>query len=180
MKRQWYLAGVAASGFLTVSALGMGHGGSGGQGESHEHHYFDPFGYSGYHGGDSYEFGVYAYTPSPGQQQAARKQVEYYVTSVQKKRRRPATHRYIAVATLRPTKAQAEDYLKKRAKAEAQGASLPGRSVKPEQLQCVMLFDTRANQFVGAGCYVVEGLPTNGVVAKFQTFNAEFVGQQTF
>jgi hypothetical protein len=42
-----------------------------------------------------------------------------------------------------------------------------------------MVFDTQAKQFVGSGCYVVTGKPSIGDVAKFETVNAEFVGQGT-
>ncbi|HEY0792740.1 MAG TPA: hypothetical protein VGD78_16880 [Chthoniobacterales bacterium] len=119
------------------------------------HPHVDPFAYDGYYPFD-YDLAAYAYTPSPAQQAAAQQQVAQYFAALSKKRRAAATHRYIAVPTLRPTKPQRAGYLKKRAESKATGATQPA---SPEQLQCVMVFDTQAKQFVGSGCYIIEVLP---------------------
>src|SRR5437764_2285158 len=154
----------------------MGPSSPGGGGQSHRNYHIDPFGYSGYYpGAASYEPGSYSYPFSPEQQRVAQKEVTSYLAAVNNHRRRAAKHRCIAVETLRPTKSQREDYLKRRA--EAKGARLAARSVDPEQLRCLMVFDTQKKQFVGSGCYVVERLPSTGTVERFDTVSAEFVGQ---
>ena len=142
----------------------------------HEGRYWDPFWgpwYPGYAG--SYD-SDYWYTPTPEQKTTAQKRVKNYLVAVQKGRRHPATHRYIAVETLRPTKKQLADYVKKRAEAKSAGAQLSDRWVEPGQLRCMMVFDTQSKQFVGSGCYVIGSLPPVGTVAKFDTVSAEYVG----
>jgi hypothetical protein len=113
----------------------------------------------------------------------AQTRVKDYLNAVRKGRRRAATHRYIAVETLKPTKNQLEDYKKKQADAKsaaaAGGTQLSNRWVPPSQLRCVMVFDTQSKQFVGSGCYVIGSLPPAGTIAKFDTFSAEFVGTPT-
>ena len=111
----------------------------------------------------------YCYTPTAEQMATAQKQFQDYLLAVKKGRKHAATHRYISVETLRPTKKQLEDYTKKQ---------LP-QSAEPSQLRCLMVFDTHAKQFVGSGCYVVTGKPSIGDVAKLETVSAEFVGQET-
>jgi hypothetical protein len=131
--------------------------------------------------GVSYYDETYCYTPTPEQIAAARKQVDVYLLSVEKHRKHPATHRYISVETLRPTKKQLEDYTKKRS--EGKFASEPeqsGSSSKPtdaSKLRCLMVYDTQTKQFVGSGCYLVADEPTIGNVSIYQTVSAEFVGQ---
>jgi hypothetical protein len=98
----------------------------------------------------------------------AREQVQDYLLAVERGRKHAATHRYISVETLRPTKKQLEDYTKKQ---------LPQRRAEPSQLRCLMVFDTQSKQFVGSGCYVVTGKPSIGDVEKFETLSAEYVGQ---
>jgi len=149
----------------------------------HEWHYRDPFWgdwYPGYAG--DYDSN-YSYTPTPAQATTAQKRVKDYLVAVKKGRRHAATHRYIAVETLRPTKKQLEDYQKKQADAKSAaasgGAQMSNRWVPPSQLRCVMVFDTQSNQFVGSGCYVIGSPPPIGTVAKFDTYSAEFVGTQT-
>jgi hypothetical protein len=145
--------------------------GGSGQGHGYGGHYGNPFWSPyGYRGPASYDVGyTYTYPPSQEQQSTARKRANDYLVAVYKGRRRAATHRYIAVETLRPTKAQREDYLKKRAQEKAP-------EMNPAQLHCVMVFDTQTKQFVGSGCYVVGSLPASGAVAKFESVSAEFVG----
>jgi hypothetical protein len=87
---------------------------------------------------------------------------------VKKNRKRAATHRYISVETLRPTKTQLEDYFQKQRSP---------RTADPSQLRCLMVFDTQTQHFVGSGCYVVLSEPSIGEVTKFETVSAEFVGQ---
>ena len=98
----------------------------------------------------------------------AQEQVQDYLLAVKKGRKHAATHRYISVETLRPTKKQLEDYTKKQ---------LPQRRAEPSQLRCLMVFDTQSKQFVGSGCYVVTDKPSIGDVEKFETLSAEYVGQ---
>ena len=132
---------------------------------------WNPFWSPGYPGPASYDLGyTYTYTPSPEQQSTARKHISDYLAAVRKGKRRAATHRYVSLETLRPTRAQSEDYLKKRAQNRATGTD-------PAQLRCLMVFDTQTDQFVGSGCYVVESLPRPGAVTKFESVTAEFVGQ---
>jgi hypothetical protein len=151
--------------------MGSGGTGSGGNGQSHGGHYLSPFWSPRYSGPGSYDVSyMYTYAPSSEQQRIARKRIENYLLAVQKGKRRAATRRYVSVETLRPTKAQSEDYLRKRAQSKAPAAD-------PAQLHCLMVFDTQAKQFVGSGCYVVESLPTPGTVTKFESASAEFVGQ---
>jgi hypothetical protein len=173
------VGGLAATGSMMLfPLLAPAHGGSGGmgsgpsgRGQSHEGHYVDPFWSPGYPGRTSYDVGyTYSYTASREQQSAARKRINDYLVAVHTGKRRAPTHRYLSVETLRPTRAQSEDYLKKRAQSRANGAD-------SSQLRCLMVFDTETRQFVGSGCYVVESLPTAGAVTKFESVTAEFVGQ---
>ena len=97
----------------------------------------------------------------------AQEQVQDYLLAVKKGRKHAATHRYISVETLRPTKKQLEDYTKKQR---------PQRPAEPSQLRCLMVFDTQTKQFAGSRCYVVTGQPSIGEVDKFETVSAEFVG----
>jgi hypothetical protein len=178
MRLRLFVGGLAATGLVVFPLLAPAHGGSGGMGsgpsghgQSHGGHYLSPFWSPGYPGPGSYDVGyTYTYTPSPEQQSTAWKRINDYLVAVHKGKRRAATHRYVSVETLRPTKAQSEDYLKKRAQRKTPRTD-------PAQLRCLMVFDTQTKQFVGSGCYVVESLPTSGVVTKFESVSAEFVGQ---
>jgi hypothetical protein len=178
---------LVATGFFAISSVSLAHG-KGGNAGGHmsaptnenqpreEGHYRDPFWgpwYPGYAG--SYD-SDYWYTPTPEQKTIAQKRVKDYLVAVQKGRRHPATHRCIAVETLRPTKKQLADYVKKRAEAKSAGTQLSSRWVEPGQLRCMMVFDTQSKQFVGSGCYVIGSLPPVGTVAKFDTVSAEYVG----
>ena len=120
----------------------------------------------------------YAYTPTPGQLAMAQTKVEGYLAAAKQDRR----HRYISVETLPPTKNQLDDYRKNWAKARAdarfQGTVPPWSQIRPQQLRCMMVFDTQTRQFV-PGCHVVGSEPVIGDVAKFDTVSAEFVGQGT-
>jgi hypothetical protein len=177
-----WASGLAAIAFFVFSPFSLARGGGqmSGQPSYHQGRYSDPFWngwYPGY-GGD-YD-SSYWYTPTPAQTTTAKMRVKNYLVAVQKGRRRPATHRYIAVETRRPTKKQLEDYTKKQADAKSAassgGAQLSGRWVPPSQLRCIMVFDTQSKQFVGSGCYVIGRLPPVGTTAKFETYSAEFVG----
>jgi hypothetical protein len=119
--------------------------------------------------GGSYYDANYCYTPTAEQMATAQEHVQDYLLAVKKGRKHAATHRYISVEALRPTKKQFEDYITKQ---------LP-QPAELSQLRCLMVFDTQAKQFVGSGCYVVTGKPSMGDVAKFETVSAEFVGQET-
>jgi hypothetical protein len=186
-KLQSCAAALVATGFLAISTVSLAHGKGGNAGGNmsaptnqdqsrEEGRYHDPFWgpwYPGYAG--SYD-SDYWYTPTPEQQTTAQKRAKDYLVAVQKGRRHPATHRYIAVETLRPTKQQLADYVKKRAEAKSVGTPLSSRWVEPGQLRCMMVFDTQSKQFVGSGCYVIGSLPPVGTVAKFDTVSAEYVG----
>jgi hypothetical protein len=115
----------------------------------------------------SYYDADYSYTPTAEQMATAQEQVHNYLLAVKKGRKHAATHRYISVEALRPTKSQLADYTKKQ---------LP-QPAEPSQMRCLMVFDTQAKQFVGSNCYVVTAEPSIGDVAKFGTVSAEFVGQ---
>jgi hypothetical protein len=108
----------------------------------------------------------YCYTPTAEQMATAQEHLQDYLMTVRKNPKHAASHRYISVEALRPTKQQLEDYTKKQ---------LP-QPAEHSQLRCLMVFDTQAKQFVGSGCYVVTGKPATGDVAKFETVSAEFVG----
>jgi hypothetical protein len=179
MTRRWHLAGLLAAGYFTFVPLALTHGhsaghmsamGSQGNGQCHEHRgYSNPFWDSSfaYHAG--LYTSAYSYTPTSEQQATAKQQVASYLLAVKKGRKHPATHRYISVETLRPTKKQLEDFTRKQA---------PTRRVEPAQLRCLMVFDTETREFVGSGCYVVDTAPFAGEVAKFETRSAEFVGHE--
>ena len=195
-KLQLCAVALVATSFFAFSSDSLAHGNGGNGGGSrnggntgehmspnnrgdqlqHEGRYWDPFWgpwYPGYAG--SYD-SDYWYTPTPEQKTTAQKRVKDYLVAVQKGRRHAAAHRYIAVETLRPTKKQLADYVKKRAEAQSAGAQLSSRWVEPSQLRCMMVFDTQSKQFVGSGCYVIGSLPPVGTVAKFDTVSAEYVG----
>jgi hypothetical protein len=177
--RRWHLAGLLAAGYFTLTPLTLAHGNSGGHmsgmgslgNAQHNEHcrYSNPFPgpWYDYHAG-IYD-PVYSYTPTPEQQAMAKQQVESYLLGVKKRRYLAASHRYISVETLRPTKKQLEDFVRKQP---------PTRRVEPAKLRCLMVFDTQTQEFVGARCYVVSTAPLAGEVAKFETVSAEFVGHE--
>jgi hypothetical protein len=188
-----WAAAMTAIGYLAFSPLTLAHGGGHMSGPNnpgspshqewhHEGRYWDPFWGSWYPGYVGAYDSNYSYAPTPAQATTAQKRVKDYLVAVQKGRRRAATHRYIAVETLRPTKKQLEDYAKKQADAKSAAATgsaqMSNRWVPPSQLRCVMVFDTQSKQFVGSGCYVIANPPSIGTVAKFDTYSAEFVGTQ--
>jgi hypothetical protein len=181
---------MAAVGYFAFSPLSLAHSGShmsgpnnAGSRSHHEGRYWDPFWGSWYPGYAGAYDSSYSYTPTQAQVATAQTRVKDYLAAVRKRRRRAAAHRYIAVETLKPTKKQLDDYVKKQADAKsaaaAGGTQMSNRWVSPSQLRCVMVFDTQSKQFVGSGCYVIGSLPSIGTVAKFDTFSAEFVGTQT-
>jgi hypothetical protein len=179
MKLQPCVCGLAVAGLFACSpfclARGGGGGGHGAGGDRGYNSYNQPYGYPSYQG--SYDLTPYPYTPTPEQQEVAKKRVKAYYASIRQGRRRPARHRYIAIETLRPTKKQTEEYLKKRLAVKgAQGQSSP-KAVDPGQLRCLMVFDTQKQQFVGSSCYLVENLPSAGTVTQFESVGAEYVGQ---
>jgi hypothetical protein len=179
MPLQWYFASLLATVYFTFVPLTLASGTSAGHmstmsrhenGQRNERcHYSNPFWSSpfSYHA-DIYD-SQYSYTPTPEQQATAKQQVEAYLLAVKKRRKHAATHRYISVETLRPTKKQLEDFTKKQPSA---------RRMELAQLRCLMVFDTQTREFVGSGCYVVSNEPLAGEVAKFETVSAEFVGHE--
>jgi len=162
----------------SISPVSIAHGISAGQMAAVETHQndcdHDRYRYSGMYfhrlNGDygvSYYDSVYCYTPTAEQLSTAQEQVKDYLLAVKKGRKHAATHRYISLAALKPTKKQLEDYTKKQ----------PSQPADPSQLRCLMVFDTQAKQFVGSGCYVVTGKPSIGDVETLGNVSAEFVGQ---
>src|SRR6516225_11885857 len=147
--------GLAFAAILISSAQAHDHGGGGG-GQSHQHgsggHYYyrDPFwgswypGYSGVYDSD------YWYIPTPEQKAAAQKQVQLYLAAVRKGRKHAASHRYIAVQTLHPTKKQLQDYVNKRAAAQSAASTgetkLSNRWVEADTLRCMMVLDTQSKK----------------------------------
>jgi hypothetical protein len=177
MKLQWYFAGVFVTGCFTFVPSPLANGASGGHMSavgSHGHgqcddrsRYSNPFwGPSSRYIASIYNSN-YVYTPTPEQLTKARQQVETYLIAVEKRRKHAATHRYISVETLRPTKKQLEDFTRKQE---------PAHLVEPAQLHCLMVYDTQSREFVGSGCYVVSTEPSAGGVTKFESVSAEFVG----
>lgn len=117
---------------------------------------------------------------SPEQQKVAEANVRSY-----KARKHPHTaSRYIAVDTLRPNKKQTETYVKKvtseKQKADWNKEKLSDRWVEPAKLQCVMVFDTVSQEFVGSGCYVVGATLQLGEMDTFETHSAEYIGSGNF
>jgi hypothetical protein len=177
MPFQSYFAGLLATGCFTFVPLTLVNGASGGHmsaAGSHEREqcsersrYSNPFWGPSFPYQASLYNSYYLYAPTPEQQAWARKQVEAYLIAVKERRKHAATHRYISVETLRPTKKQLEDFTRKRP---------PARSVEPAQLRCLMVYDTQTREFVGSGCYVVSTEPLAGAVSKFESVRAEFVG----
>jgi hypothetical protein len=173
MKLQFYIVGLFAIGYLALTpnqAAGApaGHMSAGFSHGNEHYRYSAPYGGSSYFAYAGIYDSDYSYTPTPEQQATAKQQVEDYLGAVKKNRKRAATHRYISVETLRPTKTQLEDYSQKQ--------RIP-RAAETSQLRCLMIFDTQTHQFAGSGCYVVQGKPPIGEVTKFETVSAEFVGQ---
>jgi hypothetical protein len=190
-RRSMCAIGVVASGFFAFSSLSLAKGGGHMSGQSNQGpssqnrgRYWDPFWGSGWHPGYAGDYDSnYSYPPTPSQVSTAQQKVKDYLTAVSKGRRRPATHRYLAVETLKPTKKQLDDYARKqdnaKSAAAAGGGQMSNRWVSPNQLRCLMVFDTQSKKFVGSGCYVVGNLPPVGTIAKFDTYSAEFVGGPT-
>jgi hypothetical protein len=133
--------------------------------------------YSGYSASGTHNFGNPSYAPSAKQRAMAHKRVQSYFVAVREGRRPAATHRYIAVETLRPTNEWLEANLYKRPAVRM--AQPSARLAELEQLRWVMVFDTQTRQFVGSGVYAVESLPTVGPLMTFDTMSAEFVGQES-
>lgn len=178
MAFSWHFTALLAAVYFTFVPLTIANGNSGGHnsgmgqqgnGRPNEH-----CRYAGPLWGPPYQVGIYDsdywYTPTPAQRTKAKEEVEAYLRAVNKGRKHAATHRYISVETLRPTKTQLEDFTRKQT---------PARRVEPDQLRCLMVFDTHAREFVGSGCYVVSNKPLVGEVAHFETVSAEFVGHET-
>jgi hypothetical protein len=179
---RWHLASLLAAGCITLAPVALANGHSGGHmsgmgshgNSQHQEHRDRSYPFWGpsyaYHAGlyDS-DYSAYSYKPTPEQQATAKQQVEGYLLAIKKGRKQAATHRYISVETLRPTKKQLEDFTRRQP---------PTRHLEPSQLRCLMVFDTQAREFVGSGCYVVSTEPSAGEVAQFETVSAEFVGRE--
>jgi hypothetical protein len=175
----WLFSSLLTVLYLSFVPLTIAHGNSGGHNSGMGHGNGgrnDHWGYPGPFWGPSYPYqvGVYGsaywYTPTPEQRTKAKEEVAAYLKAVNKGRKHAAAHRYISVETLKPTKMQLQDYTRKQP---------AGRRVEPEQLRCLMVFDTQTKEFVGSGCYVVSKKPLVGEVAQFETVSAEFVGHET-
>jgi len=180
MKLHSCVVSFVTTGLHAFSPWSLAHGISAGHSSSvvshrdeqrYEHYrYSDPYWRSSYSSYAGIYDSIYSYTPTSEQQATAEQQIKNYLAAVKKGKRHVATHRYISVKTLRPTKKQLEEYTKKQP---------PGHRAEPAQLRCLMVFDTQTKQFVGSGCYVVSSEPSVGQVAKFETVSAEFVGPGT-
>jgi hypothetical protein len=179
MTYRWQLASLLSTVYFTLATLTLANGHSGGHmsgmgsngNSQHQEHCDRWYPFSDlYHAGlYDLHYSAYSYIPTPEQQATAKQQVESYLLAIKKGRRHAATHRYISVETLRPTKKQLEDFTRKQS---------PTRHVEPAQLRCLMVFDTQTREFVGSGCYVVNTAPSAGEVAQFETVSAEFVGRE--
>jgi len=175
MKHRLYVAVILAVAYFTFTPILTQGAATGHPSTPHDrghetHRFIHPFWGFSYLGQAGIYDSDYSYAPTPDQQAYAEQQVKKYLTAVKKHQKHPATHRYISVETLRPTKKQLADYTKGlRQPLPAAGA----------QLRCLMVFDTQTEQFVSAGCYVVADEPTVGEVDRFETTSAEFVGPGT-
>jgi hypothetical protein len=175
MKPKLYFAVILAAGYFTFTPFLANGAPAGHLTAPHDrgneaHRFIHPFSGFSYLGLAGIYDSEYSYTPTPEQQAYAEQQVKKYLAAVKKHQKHSATHRYISVETLRPTKKQLADYTKRLRQ------PLPAA---PSRLRCLMVFDTQTEQFVGAGCYVVASEPTVGEVDRFETASAEFVGQGT-
>lgn len=173
MKTKFHFAVIFAAGYFTftpfpASGAPMGHLSAPHHHENEPHRFIHPFWGFSYPGLAGNYDSDYSYVPTPEQQAYAEQEVKKYLAAVKKHQKHPATHRYISVETLRPTRKQLQDYNKRKQQV------LPAA---PSQLRCLMVFDTQAAQFVGAGCYVIASEPAIGEVDRFETASAEFVGQ---
>jgi hypothetical protein len=175
MKLQPCVCGLVVAGLFACSPFCLARGGGGGAYGQYHNNYNPSYGYPSYQ--SYYNFTPYPYTPTPEQQEVAKKRVKSYYAAIRQGRRRPAKHRYIAVETLRPTKKQREEYLRKRLAAKGAQGSSSSKTVDPGQLRCLMVFDTQKQQFVGSNCYLIENLPSAGTVTQFESVGAEYVGQ---
>jgi hypothetical protein len=121
---------------------------------------------------------IYKFTPR--QKSIAEKRVRRYSDAVQEGKRAQPKSRYIAVQTLDPDSSQRKSYAEQRESRrkieEAQGHALAPEWVEPNQIHCLMVFDTQSKEFVGSGCYVVAALPGAGQLVQFEAVTAEFVG----
>ena len=175
MKPKLFFAAILATGYFTFTPFLANGAPAGHLSVPHDrateaHRFIHPYWGFSYLGLAGIYDSDYSYAPTPEQQAYAEQQVKKYLATVRKRQRHPATHRYISVETLRPTKEQLADYRKRLRQA------LPST---PSQLRCLMVFDTQTEQFVGSGCYVVASEPAVGEVDRFETASAEFVGQGT-
>jgi len=175
MKHKLYLAAIVAAGYFTftpslANGSPAGHLSAPHNRGNEAHRLIHPFWGFSYLGLAGIYDADYSYAPTPEQEAYAEQQVKKYLAAVKRHQRRPATHRYISVETLRPTKKQLADYTERLRQPLA---------AAPSQLRCLMVFDTQTEQFVGTGCYVVASEPTVGEVERFETASAEFVGQGT-
>jgi hypothetical protein len=176
---RWYFAGFLITACHPLVPLALAKGASGGHMSavgSNAHaqcdersRYSYPFWGPSHYEASFYNLN-YVYMPTPEQKARAKQQVEAYLIAVKKRRKHAATHRYISVETLRPTRKQLEDFTRKQE---------PAHPVEPAQLHCLMLYDTQSREFVGSGCYVISTEPLAGVVTKFESVSAEFVGHET-
>jgi hypothetical protein len=175
MKPKLYFAAILSVGYFTFTPFLAKGAPAGHLSVPHDrgneaHRLIHPFWGFSYLGLASIYDSNYSYAPTPEQQACAEQQVKKYLAAVKKHQKHPATHRYISVETLRPTKKQLAAYAKRMRQSLA---------AAPSQLRCVMVFDTQTEQFVGTACYVVASEPTVGEVDRFETASAEFVGQGT-
>jgi hypothetical protein len=186
MKLPFYSIGLAATALIAISPASIARGISASHFSAVETHDNDRYRYSGIYFvfplyGASYYDAEYCYTPTAEQIATAHDQVQDYFLAVRKHRKLPATHRYISVETLRPTKKQFEEYSKKRSEekfaAGAQGSESSTNTEDPSKTLCLMVYDVQTKQFAGLGCYLVSNEPAVGDVSVFQTISVEFVGR---
>lgn len=192
MNLPFYCFGLLATALIAIPSASIAHGISASHFSAVETHDndrdHDRYRYSGIYFvfpygayGVSYYDAEYCYTPTAEQIATAQDQVQDYLLAVKKHRRLPATHRYISVETLQPTKKQFEDYSKKRSEGkfatEAQGTGSSTNTEDPSKTRCLMVYDMESKQFVGSGCYLVSNEPPVGDVSVFRTISVEFVGR---
>jgi hypothetical protein len=200
MKSHFWAMGLAAITFFEWSVQGLAqegnHASSGALqrdisvANRHEGYYHSEYEYleyagNGYNPRDSDKYFTRypdKYVPTPKQRETALQRITAFFTAIVHHRRPASKHRYIAIETLRPTSRQLALYKVRRAaaigEARAKKTNLAAHWVAPEQLHCLMVFDTKSLQFVGNNCYFIPNIPPDGRMLRFDTVSAEFIGSR--
>jgi hypothetical protein len=118
------------------------------------------------------------YTATSAQIATAQQRAHGWWSSVLRGEKPKAQTRFVAVQTLNPTPSQKAAYQRDRAhrsKGQLARAGEEKTWSEPDEVKCLMLFDTTTQQVVGTECYVVGELPKENDLVKFETTVAQFV-----